>query len=437
MRVVIGFMALAVALASIGPARGAVEWSPVTGEFTARYMGYDEDSPREDRNHFGEGELKLQIAAKLTEKLQLVAIPLLQYDTADKTADEVEFHENELQRPAATFQELHLTYYGDDFELSIGKQILSWGPSPAFKPTDNINAADFLDVPTLHKVGVPAASLLLHGEVDIQLVVIPLFTPNRLPQANNRWTILPEDVLRQIQDVTGFEPPILLERALPRDEIQNVQAGLRFRSSSLIDGWDLELSAFHGFDTFGLFDAALLFPPVRIEVEQIYPEYNEVGGGFSTAAGRFTVHAEGAYHRTVGSVDDDYWQYVAGFDYVLDSGIPAALDRIQFGLEYAGEGVDNENTRPVSTFSTGFNRVLVNSVLGLVDFVFSEETSVRAGGGINFNDDDFFVHAEITHKLIESLKLRAGVEVFSGPEMTYYGTWDENDRLFVITTYYF
>ena len=187
-----------------------------------------------------------------------------------------------------------------------------------------------------------------------------------------------------------------------------MQAGLRLRSSSLIDGWDLELSAFHGRDAFGLFDAALLFPPVRIEVEQIYPEYNEVGGGFSTAAGRFTLHAEGAYHRTVGSVDDDYWQYVAGFDYVLDSGIPAALDRIQFGLEYAGEGVDNENTRPVSTFSTGFNRVLVNSALGLVDFVFSEDTSVRAGGGINFNDDDFVVRAEITHKLIESLRLRAG-----------------------------
>ena len=216
-----------------------------------------------------------------------------------------------------------------------------------------------------------------------------------------------------------------------------MQGGLRLRSSSLIDGWDLELSAFHGHDSFGLFDAALLFPPVRIEVEQIYPEYNEVGGGFSTAAGRFTLHAEAAYHRTVGSIDDDYWQYVAGFDYVLDSGIPAALDRIQFGVEYAGEGVDNKNTRPMSTFSTGFNRALVNSALALVDFVFSEDTSVRGGGGINFNDDDFFVHAEIAHKLIENLRLRAGVEVFSGPEMTYYGTWDENDRLFVFTTYYF
>jgi hypothetical protein len=437
MRVGVGLIVLSVALAPVGSARGEVEWSPVTGEFTARYMGYDEDSPREDRNHFGEGELTINITGRLTEKLQLVAIPLLQYDTADKTADEIEFHENELQRPAGTFKELHLTYYGKSFELSVGKQIFTWGPAPIFRPTDNLNAADVLDVPTVHKVGAPAISLLAYGEVDVQIVLVPLFTPWRLPQADNRWTILPEDVLRQIEDVVGFEPPILLERILPQDDLENMQAGIRLRSSSLVDGWDLELSAFHGHDPFGLFDSALLFPPVRIEVDQVYPEYNEVGGGFSTAAGKFTLHAEATYHRTSGTIDDDYWQYVGGFDYIMDSGIPKALDRIQIGLEYAGESIDNLNTRPISTFSTGFDRVFVNTAAALVAFVFSEDTSLRAGGTINFNEDDFLVHAEVSHRLIGSLRLRAGVDVFSGPEMTYYGTWDENDRLFVFTTYAF
>lgn len=437
MRIAVGLVGLVVALAPIGSVRAEVEWSPVTGEFTARYMGYNEDSPREKDNHFGEGEFKLNITGRLTEKLQLVAVPLLQYDTANKTADEYHFHETELQRPAATFAELHLTYYGDKFELSIGKQIFAWGPAPVYKPTDDLNAADFLDVPTLHKVGIPAISFLRSGKVDFQIVVAPLFTPHRLPGAHNRWAILPEDVLRQIEAVTGFEPPILLHRSLPEDALDNMQAGVRLKSSSLIDGWDLELSVFHGQDAFGLFSAQLLFPPVRIEVEQIYPEYTDFGGGFSTAAGKFTIHAEGAYHRTSGTIDDDYYQYTTGFDYNLDTGIPSALDSIRFGLEYAGEGIDNRNTRPRSTFSTGFDRFLVNSAAALIDFVFSADTTVRVGGGINFNDEDFVVRGEITHKLIESLKLRAGVDVFTGPEMTYYGTWDENDRLFVYTTYYF
>ena len=81
--------------------------------------------------------------------------------------------------------------------------------------------------------------------------------------------------------------------------------------------------------------------------------------------------------------------------------------------------------------------MFVNTAAAFANFVFSENTSVRAGGGINFNDDDFVVRAEVSHRLIESLRLRAGVDVFTGPEMTYYGTWDENDRLFVFTTYFF
>jgi hypothetical protein len=346
-------------------------------------------------------------------------------------------HENDLQRPAGTFSELHLTYYGEKFELAVGKQILSWGPSPAYRVFDSVNGTDLLDVPTLHKIGVPAISFLRYGKVDFQAVVVPLFTPNRLPQASNRWTILPEDVLQQIEDVVGFEPPIVLERLLPEEDWETLQGGIRLRSSSLIDGWDFELSAFHGQDPFGLFDAALLFPPVRIEVEQFYPEFNEVGAGFSTAAGKFTFHAEAAYHRTEGSIDDDYYQYVGGFGYLMDSGLPMKLDRIQLGLEYAGEGVDNRNTRPISTFSTGFDRALVNTALALVDFTFSDSTSLRMGGTINFDDDDFGTRAEVTHKLIENLTLRAGVDILSGPEGTYYGTWEENDRLFVFTTYFF
>jgi len=436
MRMAASLLALAMALAPLGSAGAEVEWSPVAGEFTLRYMGYDDDSPREDRNHFGEAELRLEITGRLTEKLQLVAIPLVQIDNSDKTAD-VRLMEDDFQRPLGTFEELHLTWYGKSFEIAVGKQIFSWGVSQGLKPTDNLSAADFLDVPTLHKVGVPAVSILRYGKVDVQLVVVPLFTPHRLPLPDNRWVILPEEALRQIEEASGVEPLILISRDLPEHDVENMQAGLRLRSSSLVDGWDLELSAFHGHDPFGLFSARLVLSPLSVQVDASYPEYTEIGGGFSTAAGKVTLHGEVAYHRTSHDIDDDYFQYVAGFDYTIDSGIPRVLDRVLLGLEYAGESVDNAHTRPPTTFPTGFDRVFTNSALGLVDFVFSEETTLRVGGGINFNDDDFTGRVQIKHGLIENLDLTAGVDIFSGPPMTFYGTWQENDRLFVFTTYHF
>jgi hypothetical protein len=437
MRVAVGVMGMALALQPLASARAEVEWSPVTGRFTARYMGYDEESPHEDRKHFGEGELRIEIAGRLTEKLELVAVPLLQYDTSDKTADEFRLYEDEIQRPLGTFEELRLTYYGEKFELSIGKAIFAWGVSRGLKPLDNMNAADFLDVPTLHKTGVPAVSFLHYGKVEVQVVVAPLFTPHRLPQPDNRWTILPEEALRQIEEATGVEPAILIHRNLPEHDLDNAQVGLRLRSSSLVSGWDLEVSAYHGQDPFGLFSARLAFAPVRVLVEAIYPEFTETGAGFSTSVRAFTFHGEAVYHRTSHDIDDDYFQYVGGVDYVLDHGIPTSLDRILFGLEYIGESIDNHNTRPVTTFSTGFNRALVNSALGLVDFVFSEETKLRVGGGINFNDDDITGRVELDHELVENLALQVGVEGFSGPSDSFYGNWQENDRVFVFTVYHF
>ena len=437
MRLAVTLWVLGTLWAPAAAIRAEVEWSPVTGQFTARYMGYDEESPREDRKNFGEGELRLEITGRLTEDLQLVAIPLLQYDTADKTEDGFQLHEDDIQRPLGTFEELHLTYYGKKFELAVGKQIFSWGVSQGLKPTDNLNAADFLDVPTLHKVGVPAVSFLRYGKIDVQVVVTPLFTPHRLPAPDNRWVILPEEALEQIEDATGVRPDILISRNLPEQTLDNAQAGVRLRSSSLVDGWDLELSAFHGQDPFGLFSARLALNPVRVLVDASYPEYTEVGGGFSTAAGRFTLHAEAVYHRTSHDIDDDYYQYVGGFDYTLDQGIPRALDRILLGVEYIGESVDNAHTRPATTFNTGFNRALVNSALGLIDFVFSEETTLRFGGGVNFNDEDFTARAQIKHEIVEGFQIEAGIDVFSGPTGTFYGTWQENDRVFVFSTYFF
>jgi hypothetical protein len=427
---------LAMALLAARSLEAEVQWSPVTGRVTARYMGYDEESPREARKDFGEGEVRIEISGKLTEKLQLVAIPLVQYDNADKTADHFRFHEDEIQRPAGTFEELHLTYYGGDYEIAVGKQIFSWGSARGFKPTDNLNGADFLDVPTLHKVGVPAISFVRYGMVDFQVVVAPQFTPHRLPQPDNRWTILPEEALQQIEDVAGFEPPIVITRNLPEDDLENAQLGVRLRSSSLVDGWDLELNAFHGHDPFGIFTARLQLIPLTVLADAVYPEYTEVGGGFSTAVGAATVRAEVGYHRTMGDFDDDYFQYVGGFDFTLPR-IPQGMDRILVGLEYAGESIDNLDTRPLASFETGFDRFLKNSVLALADFVFSEETSVTLGGGVNFNDDDFVTRLQVRHELVEGLELEAGVEIFSGPDASFYGNWEENDRAFVFTTYVF
>lgn len=428
-------LTLILCLASSASALAEVRWSPVTGELELRYMGYEEDSDLEDRNHFGEAELRLQINGQLTDALQLTAIPVVQVDTGIKTEGQFRLVDDQLRRPAATFEELKLTYYGSKWEIGVGKQIFSWGVSEGLRPTDNLNPADFLDVPTAHKLGVPSFSLLRYGKVDVQLVVLPIFTPHRLPEPDNRWAIVPEESLRELGEALGFDPILVVSRELPVNTLDNAQAGLRLRSSRLARGWDLELSLFHGFDPFGLFDISLAIPEVRVDL--FYPEYTEVGGGFSTAQGGFVVHGEIAYHRTSGDDEDDYFQYAAGFSYTMNDGIPRALDSILLGFEYAGESVDNDRIRPPTVLNTGFNRVFTNSPALRVDFTFSERTSLGFGGGINLDDDDFVARVQLSHKFTDAYQLVTGIDSFAGDAESFYGNWEENDRLFVFGTYFF
>ena len=169
-----------------------VRWSPVAGEVTLRAAHYSEESDLEDRDYLLEAELALEISAQLSDRWQLTMIPLLQGDAGNKTASEFFLLEDEAQRPAATFRELHLTYYGESFEFAVGKQTLSWGTGDALRPTDNFNPIDLLDVPTAEKIGVPALSIFWFGDkVNFEIVAVPFFVPDRLPGADNRWASCP------------------------------------------------------------------------------------------------------------------------------------------------------------------------------------------------------------------------------------------------------
>lgn len=426
-----------VTIAFAVPAQAEIQWAPVGGELALRYGGYFEGNEFEDRDHTLEIQLDLELTAQLSEKLQLTITPVLRGDTADRTASEFQFLENELQRPAATLREFHLTYYGGSFELSIGKQIFSWGVGAGLRPTDNLNPVDLLNVPRAEKIGVPALSFFRFGDsVNVELVAVPFFTPHRLPGFDNRWAVIPREVAEDFRATFGVDPIFRLEdRRLPDRDLENIQAGLRLSSSSLVSGWDLELGAFRGFDPFGVMidtDA-----PPNVDLTVLYPEYWNLGSGFSTIQGRAELHASVAYHHTVRSeLDDDYLQYVGGFNFTFDGGL-GSIDRIVVGLEYLGEAVTRKRPASSPTIDTGFNRALTIAALAALSIEFSERTRLALGGTFNFADDGYYVRLGLTQKAFDSLELQVGIDLFKGDSESYYGNWENIDRAFLFLTYSF
>lgn len=410
---------------------GALE---VSGEIDVSVFGYWEHSDRETRDVTFENDVKLTLTSGPGERLRVSLTPQLRYDAAGRAdIGRAELLEDSPERPLLTLHEGALTWYGDTVEWAAGKRIYDWGVGDGFKPTDNLNPRDWVDVPAAGKIGVPSVSLYRYGQVvDAQVVVAPWFTPARLPGADNRWLVIDDAALDGFRHAFGVEPVVVDGgRELPGRSLENAQAGARLSSSALLSGWDLAVAANVGHESIGVIRGDALLPELVLTV--VYPEYQEVGAGASTTWGEWEVHAEAAYHRTEDErQDDDYVEYVAGVNRTWHDTFLEAVESVTLTLEYAGEAVTRSRPDDSAYVDAVLARGLTGTVLGRTQFRFTEDCSLEVAGAVNVEPGDFRLRSGLTVKPLDGVELEAGVDLFEGPCDSFFGGWDNNDRVFVL-----
>lgn len=405
----------------------------LTGSATAGFDQYLESS-RTDPNgdYFYDTLLDLNMTGQMGPHALYVLSPRLQYHSGNLVDMRFEFLEQNEQRPVFTFQEAYGEFSQGGFSASIGKQLFSWGVADAYKPTDVINPGDYLIVPDGYKIGVPSTAIRYAGEWGtIEGVVVPWFTPARSPESTDRWFPDDSETRRRIQQALGFVPPIVYpSRELPGNEVENIQGGLRLQSSSLVQGWDLSLNYFRGFQPTGVYRGGVAAGSA-LGLTRVFPEFHMVGGSFSTTWQDFEFHGETAYHHTVEKIqDEDYLSYIAGLNYNWTRGLPSFFDRATLVLEYAGETVTRERPAGSNFVSSGIDRGLTNSLISKARLEFLQETRFEISGAYNFDGSDHAVGFSLAKKLFDRLDARIGADFLWGDDDTFFGAWARNDRIY-------
>jgi hypothetical protein len=404
-----------------------------TGSATATFDQYFESS-RADQNgdYFYETVLDLNVTGQVGEHVLYVLTPRLQYHSGNLVDMRFEFLEQNEQRPVFTFQEAYVEFSHEGFSASVGKHLFSWGVADAYKPTDVINPSDSLIIPDSYKIGVPSTALRYAGGWgSMEAVIVPWFTPARSPEPTDRWFPDDSETRRRLQEALGFVPPIVYPpRELPGNAIENIQAGMRLQSSSLLQGWDLALNYFRGFQPNGIYRGGVA-PGPALGLTRTYPEFHMVGGSFSTTWQDFEFHGETAYHHTVEDAqDENYISYIAGLNYNWTQSLPSFLDRATLVLEYAGEQVTRERPAGSNFVSSGIDRGLTNSVVTKARFEFLQETRFEISGAYNFNGSDYAVGFSLARKFFDRLDARIGADFLWGDNDTFFGAWAQNDRVY-------
>jgi hypothetical protein len=153
----------------------------------------------------------------------------------------------------------------EGFDIVFGRQIVTWGASDRFRPTNNLNPDDLWD-PT--RFGITQANEMIRfiynpvGDLMLEAVVVPVFRPARLPNSataaladpNSPIPILEPDVVDRLDQLhqgmvgNGYEFVTHTELTPPSISLANMQYGGRLSWRSFESDWSL--SYYYGFDDF-------------------------------------------------------------------------------------------------------------------------------------------------------------------------------------------
>jgi hypothetical protein len=201
--------------------------------------------------------------------------------------------------------EAYLNFSHGFGELYLGKQVTTWGSADANNPTDNVNPFDyyylFLEGADRKIGNVMLREEIFYKSLSVSLVLVPLFTPARLPINDPDLPFIP---------AVPFYHESKVKK--PAAEAKNTEYGIRARLS--LSRFEVAASYFEGNDR-------QFAAPNPMDFTFAYPRTRVIGLEGIGLYGDFALRAEGAYFLTEDREGDElfvrnpYFQYVAQVDW--------------------------------------------------------------------------------------------------------------------------
>lgn len=338
--------------------------------------------------------------------------------------------------PLLVLKELYAGYRGDRFDVFLGNQIITWGRTDGFNPTDNITPRDYFFLtadPDDQKI--PNFLLRLKyrivPEIELDVIGVPFFVAS-----DYRYDLF--DMGSQV----NFAKDIL-----PSNAIKNAAVAARLNFDFPIAGWSF--SYFHGYDPFHGFDVSSVdWSSGQPQITNASKPYlkTSLGADMAIPLGPVIIRAEAAYNMTDRSGNEMYipntdFSYVAGVEtgfsgYTVIGQyvgrftpdfkpliVPVLSDPLNpmAQMQYASDMIDYENRL--------FNRRIfyqqeqVNHALGLtVTKTFGYDAwELEMTGYFNLTSEEWMMRPKINWKINDALTVSFGGNYMAGGDKTLFG----------------
>lgn len=325
------------------------------------------------------------------------------------------------------------------FDLYAGYGRVVWGRLDELQPTDVVNP---LDISRFFFEGRSEARLpvaVVRGrwyftdDVSVEGVYVPFFRRGRfdqLEEPTSPFNLVPPFTAPDVTCLAIGCPPLVVpvESLEPPARWRNAQGGARVNAT--IGTVDWSLSAYRGFEAFGLYQLRLAPPPAPFTtpqpfIEERFPRFTMVGGDVETVAGQWGIRGE------VAAFVHDSFQGGDG-QIVEGSSIDAGIGVDRKAGEYRLSGTLLLHHERIPAAASTFDPVRRDiSFIVSADRTFAQERyQLRAFSVYNPSEGSSFLRGIFSAKLGDEVAFEASGGWFGGDGRDTIGRFGDSDFVY-------
>ena len=331
------------------------------------------------------------------------------------------------QRIDFFYRENYIDFSSGDWDFRLGAQHIVWGEVIGLFFADVVSARDMRDflLPGFDVIRIPQAAARAEytaGGSHFEFIWIPVPAFDRIgkPGAEFYPVPLPSPLPSGLADI--FRDPDRPQRSL-----RNSNYGVR--ANTLLAGWDLSAFYYRSFSTSPTFyRLPAEVPGQPFIVEPRYDRIWQTGGTLSKDLGEFVLRGEAVYtHGQNFSVADfsavesvvarQTVDYIASVEWALPRDTRLNLQAFQRHYFGGGAGelaIPNDGVGGSVFLSTKMTAKLEPQILWIHNF--------KDGGGL--------VRPRLNWSAAKNILVSVGADVFTGPANTFFGRYNNRDRLY-------
>ncbi len=428
------------ALAAPAQAQDENEKTPgVWAAFTGAFDGYIENSTAyriTDESELTklENSLNLKFSHAFGDAVNLKLEALAVYDAIYDLNDDLDVEDEDEYHAYVDPREVTLNFSFEKFEMRLGRQTVNWEKTDSLRVLDAVNPLDlreflFDDFEDLRiPLWMANFEYYLTPDYSLQFLIIPDMTFTEIAHAGSEFELARAAVPAGLTLTVNDEDT-------PDANVENAEYGLRFQG--MANGWDFSLNYLYSWNDQPFKKKTLNPATGSLTVTPAHDRMQIVGGSvvnvFFDTVVRLELAAKiGEFFSVDNPKVTDMVTEKTTLEYAL------AFERDVWGISWLLQGhqkhiLDYEDMIAPDEETATFFTLRVAKNLNQEETL---KTEFRAAYRVD--DGDYHLNPQIEYALSDAWKTALGADIIGGGEDdSFYGQFDDNDRVYAELRYSF